>query len=133
MLGSPPDESDSATLKEAMTENLFDLAGKVAVVTGASRALDNISGAPSRVSAATSRDASLRRIRILRLRLECASPQDSHSKTPMPASRARSLRVSTLFESMIQKVCLESFQRSLDLPPNQSAQNLLDKSIYHRL
>jgi NAD(P)-dependent dehydrogenase (short-subunit alcohol dehydrogenase family) len=39
-----PDESDSATLKEAMTESLFDLAGKVAVVTGASRGLGQYLG-----------------------------------------------------------------------------------------
>ncbi len=49
-----PDEGDSATLKEVMTENLFDLTGKVAVVTGASRgALASISGVLSRRPAQT--------------------------------------------------------------------------------
>src|SRR5258708_37078187 len=34
-----PDEGVSATLKEVMTENLFDLTGKVAVVTASIRGL----------------------------------------------------------------------------------------------
>lgn len=39
-----PDEGDSATLKEVMTENFFTLTGKVAVVTGASRGLGQYLG-----------------------------------------------------------------------------------------